>query len=423
MALPPAVSDEHLVITQLSPRAGVPVSVVRARRHSRDRILDWIRLAFAIVLFGVALMSALPAPTRAAWLIGLVASEGGHWLAPVALLTLIPGWRASAPGRIAVALGVASTLLFVAPMAQALRISHAVTAEVARAWGQAPRFAVAGAPAREAPVELFDLYAGVRIGESRQRTLVYAADAAGERRLDLYLPADSTAAAPLLVMVHGGSWKTGDRTELPAMARYFAARGIAVAMPDYRLAPAHPFPAAQDDVARAVQFLAARSDALGIDPRRIVYLGRSAGAQLALSAAFGMQGNPAVRGAVSLYGPLDLRWGFANPGNPRVLDGRAVLRDYLGGSPAEVPGAYDAAAPISAVSPHSPPVLLIHGGRDDLVSPVHMERFAARMEWAGQRHLAIELPWATHGCDAILRGPCGQITLYAVERFLADVMR
>ena len=423
MTLPPIYSDDHVVIAPPASRFESPVSVGRQRWRSQSRAVDWIRLAFAIVLFGIALLSALPAPVHAAWLIGLVASEAGHWLAPVALLTLIPGWRASAPGRIAVALGCASTLLFIAPMAQALRISHSVTSEVARAWGQAPRFSAAGAPAREAPVQLLDLYAGVRIGDVRQRTLVYASDGAGERRLDLYLPPDSSAAAPLLVIVHGGSWRAGDRTELPAMARYFAARGIAVAMPDYRLAPTHRFPAARDDVARSVALLTARGGELGVDASRVVYLGRSAGAQIALSRALMDAGNPAVRGAVSLYGPLDLRWGYANPGNPRVLDGRAALRDYLGGSPSEVPGTYDAASPITAVGRISPPVLLIHGARDDLVSNAHTQRFAARMEWAGRRHQAIELPWATHGCDAILRGPCGQITLYAVERFLANVLR
>ena len=413
-------SPDRITIARPAPRTPEQVHVHRGRRSAP---LDWVRLAFAVLLFGIALLTAVPAPLRAAWLIGLVAGEGGHFLAPVALLTLVPGWRASAPGRIAGALGRASALLFVAPVAQALRMSHDVRTEVARVFGQPPLFAAPGAPARAAPVELADLFLGVSAGEARVRTLAYAADATGERRLDLYLPPDSTVAAPLLVIVHGGSWQAGDRTELTTLAHYFARRGLAVAMPDYRLAPAHPYPAAHDDVLAAAAFLRARAAQLGLDGGRLAYLGRSAGAQLALTAAMASADDSAVRGAVSLYGPLDLRWGYANPGNPRVLDGRAVLRAYLGGSPAEVPRQYDAASPIAHVDRRTPPMLLIHGARDDLVSREHSMRFAARMEWAGRGHLTITLPWATHGCDAILRGPCGQITLYAAERFLASVLR
>ena len=416
---PVASSADRITIARPAPRSSEPVRVLRARGRTR---VDWVRLGFAVLLFGIALLTALPAPIRAAWLVGLVAGEGGHWLAPVALLTLVPGWRASAPGRIAGVLGIAAAFLFAMPAMLAFRMSHAVSAEVSRAFGPTPWAATAHA-SRTNPVELLDLYTGVPIGDTRVRTLTFATRDAEELRLDLHTAAQPAGPSPLLIIVHGGSWRTGDRTELDALARYFAARGVAVAMPDYRLAPDHRFPAARDDVIAATAFLRARAADLGLDASRVAYLGRSAGAQLAISAAVTAAGDPAVRGVVSLYGPLDLRWGYANPGNPRVLDGRAALRGYLGGTPDEVPQQYDDASPVTGVDPRMPPVLMIHGARDDLVSPVHTERFAARMEWAGQRHLALILPWATHGCDAILRGPCGQITLYAVERFLGDVLR
>ncbi|HUF29236.1 MAG TPA: alpha/beta hydrolase [Gemmatimonadaceae bacterium] len=420
--MPPHVlfSDDRITIAKPSPRTGVPVAIRRARRRSR---LDWIRLAFAIALFVVALLTALPAPVYAAWLTGLVAGEAGHWLAPVALLTLLPGWRASVPGRLSLLLGVTSGVLFITPVVQAMRISPEIVAGLTRVWGPPEFVAFSGDEPREKPVQLLDLYAGVPIGDSRMRTMVYASDADGDRRLDLYLPLDSSRPAPLLIMVHGGSWRAGDRTELPKLARYFSARGIAVASPDYRLAPAHKFPAARDDVLLAASFIQDNALELSVDPSRVVYLGRSAGAQIAVSAAAASEDDPRVRGAVSLYGPLDLRWGYANPGNPNVVDGRAVLRDYLGGTPAEVSGAYDAASPIASVNRRTKPVLLIHGERDDIVSPIHADRFVARMEWAARPALLVRLPWATHGCDAILRGPCGQITLYSVERFLAAVMR
>jgi acetyl esterase/lipase len=415
-----STTPSRIITIDHAPRGGAPAAGARAPRGSG---IDWMLLLFGVLLLLVALLTILPAPVYAAWLVGLVAAEGGHWLAPVALLPLIAGWRRSIPGRIGISLGLISALLFAAPVVQAVRITRELRTELARTLGEAPLFSASGLATRAKPVELLDLYAGVPVGEARVKTMAYARDANGERRLDLYLPLDSSSTAPLLVMVHGGSWRAGDRREFPAIARYFAARGIAVAVPDYRLAPSHRFPAAREDVLEATDFLRARAGALGIDADRVVVAGRSAGAQIALSAATSRPDDTAIRGAISLYGPLDLRWGYANPGNPRVIDGRAVLRDYLGGTPDQLPAVYEAASPVSAVSRRTPPVLLLHGGRDGLVSPQHTERFAARMEWAARPHYVVRLPWATHGCDAILRGPCGQITLFAMERFLASALR
>ena len=65
---------------------------------------------------------------------------------------------------------------------------------------------------------------------------------------------------------------------------------------------------------------------------------------------------------------------------------------------------------------------LIHGDRDDLVRAVQSERLATRLQAAGRPYYYLRLPWANHGCDVNLSGPCGQITTYAVERFLAAVV-
>ena len=51
------------------------------------------------------------------------------------------------------------------------------------------------------------------------------------------------------------------------------------------------------------------------------------------------------------------------------------------------------------------------------------ERLDLRLERAGARHLLVKLPWAIHECDRNLSGPCGQISTYAIERFLAAILR
>jgi acetyl esterase/lipase len=222
------------------------------------------------------------------------------------------------------------------------------------------------------------------------------------------------------VVVHGGSWQGGDSTQLTALNRYLAARGYVVAAINYRLLPDHPFPAAHDDLRAAIDYLKRNASALGLDPQRIVLLGRSAGGQLALLVAY-TAGDSAIRGAIGIYPAIDLAYAYDHPSDPRLLDGRAVVSAYLGGTPDQVPAAYAAASPTSFAGPHSPPTLLIHGGRDELVSPTQSRRLAALLAQASRPHLLLELPWATHGCDAHFSGPAGQVSTYAIERFLAAV--
>src|SRR5918992_733748 len=89
---------------------------------------------------------------------------------------------------------------------------------------------------------------------------------------------------------------------------------------------------------RAVMSWQRLTTALPLDPQRLVLLGRSAGGQLALLVAYTAQ-DPAIRGVVSLYAPIDLRWGYAHPASPWIVDTRGILEGYLGGSPDQAPTA------------------------------------------------------------------------------------
>ena len=141
---------------------------------------------------------------------------------------------------------------------------------------------------------------------------------AGDRTLELDLDRREAAPEPrpIVVAVHGGSWQRGDSSQLPAINRCLAARGYGVAAINDRLAPQHVFPAARDDVVAAVRYLQSHAAELGLDADRVVLLGRSAGGQLALSAAYGMA-DPAVRGVVALYAPSDMNWSWENAGRTR----------------------------------------------------------------------------------------------------------
>jgi len=86
-----------------------------------------------------------------------------------------------------------------------------------------------------------------------------------------------------------------------------------------------------------------------------------------------------------------------------------------------VPDVYAAASPIRHAGPHSPPTLLIHGRRDTLVAPIQSDMLHKRLSQAGAQSMLLRLPWAEHGCDVNFSGPSGQVSTYAIERFLAAV--
>jgi acetyl esterase/lipase len=238
--------------------------------------------------------------------------------------------------------------------------------------------------------------------------------------LDLYRSSPPGRCPATVIVVHGGAWSSGDNTQLRGLNRYLAGRGYAVAAINYRLAPKHRFPAALEDVMTSIEFMTQRAVRFGTDPNRIVLLGRSSGGHLALLAGY-RSSLPSIRGVVALYPPTDMRWSWDRPAPRRLMDSNGAIVNFLGGSPSEVPDAFDRASPIDFVSPNSPPTLLLHGGSDELVSPLQSHRLSERLLADGVPSLHVELPWAHHGMDANLAGPSGQITTFAIEHFLSAV--
>jgi acetyl esterase/lipase len=112
----------------------------------------------------------------------------------------------------------------------------------------------------------------------------------------LYRPQGS-ARAPLLVDAHGGAWVQGDRLNNATMHRALAASGIAVFAIDFRLAPAHRFPAAVQDINFAVRWIKANAGRLGLQPTLFGGLGTSSGGHLITLCA--------VRPHDALYAPAD----------------------------------------------------------------------------------------------------------------------
>ena len=134
-----------------------------------------------------------------------------------------------------------------------------------------------------------------------------------KHKLDLYLPADKTN-FPILFFVHGGSWRSGDRSLYAPLGNRFAKLGFGVVVPSYRFMPKYPHPAQVEDAAAAFGWTVKNIAAHGGDPSRIYVAGHSAGGHLvSLLALDGRylakyQLSPKnIAGVMSLSGVYDVR--------------------------------------------------------------------------------------------------------------------
>lgn len=378
-------------------------------------ILPSLRLGAAIVTFLISLLTVVDVPHDLLWKPAIGVTEWGHlifWLPGLLLIGRFDRKRS----RFAFGFAAAAALLFLSPLLRALPADSQLPLAVSEAFGEvAPRSHV-DAPARTGPLVVGDL-----LGGEAEQVEPTTHPFGNGLTLDVYRRPDLEGVLPVVIMIHGGSWQRGDANQLPAVNHYLARRGYGVVAINYRKAPDHPFPAAVDDVRAAIKWVRLNAPNHRMDATKIVLHGRSAGAQLALVAAYA-DNDPAVRGVVALYGPTDMLWSWENPASKLVHDSHGNLRAYLGGEPKDRPTQYEAASPLMLASPAAPPTLLLHGGRDALVSPRQSVRLSDRLAQVQVNHLLIGIQWGNHAFDANLWGPSGQIYLYVLERFLASVI-
>ncbi|HMJ07257.1 MAG TPA: alpha/beta hydrolase, partial [Chthoniobacterales bacterium] len=336
----------------------------RTTRASRKRsIVDWIIFCAVGILFLASLLVLVSAPTAGLWIVAILISEWGHYAGIVALILAALSWRRGLPGRISAVFALISAALCFSPVIRAAALGHSLPMRCTTAYGSA--LAVNG---RARPLSWLDLFRGVPTSGVLVTEHVYGKNGTKPLKLDLYRAEDASATEPIVLIVHGGSWHSGKKAQLPAINRYLAREHYAVASINYRHAPTWPYPAAAEDVFHAIDYLRANATALRLDPTRIVLIGRSAGGQLALSAAYA-QKEPAIRGVVEFYAPADLVLGYEKPSRRWVLDSKTTLENYLRGSPTQNPADYAAASPTNFVQASSPPTLLVHGSLDPIVWP------------------------------------------------------
>jgi acetyl esterase/lipase len=274
---------------------------------------------------------------------------------------------------------------------------------------------------RSTPLNLWEVFRGITIPEVRQTKGIQFANSDGvPLKMNVYRPL-RVGRNPAIVMIYGGAWRTGDPSANEEFSRYMAAQGYTVLAIDYRHSPKYRFPAHLEDVKTALKFIQSHADEYEVDRDRMVLMGRSAGAHLALLATF--QDVVPVKGAIAYYSPVDLTEGYRNPPVPDPIRSRDVLQAFLGGTPKELAELYRQASPYEFVKPNLPPTLLIYGGQDHIVQSKYGRALYEKLKANGNKSVFIEIPWAEHSFDAVFNGVSNQLALYYTEQFLGAVLK
>ncbi|MSU48377.1 MAG: alpha/beta hydrolase [Opitutus sp.] len=222
-----------------------------------------------------------------------------------------------------------------------------------------------------------------------ERDIVYAKYGDREVKLDLYLPKrPATEKIPCIVVIHGGGWRSGDKTRFAAIAGALAEQGFAAACIGYRLLPEVEFPAPVLDCKAAVRWVRANATKHGIDSDRIGAIGGSAGGHLVamlgtsdqVAKLEGDGGNAGVSSRVHAVVAM------ATPADMTRMAERSKIDLELA----------RLISPVTHVSKDSAPVLLLHGTKDALVPMAQSELLLEKYQKAGAKAELVKIEGGAH---------------------------
>jgi len=209
--------------------------------------------------------------------------------------------------------------------------------------------------------------------------IVYARHEGVPLRMTLATPKDpGVEPRPAVLLIHGGCWLFGTRSQLHWYTRRFAEKGYVAAAIQYRMMPKHRFPECVEDCKAAVRWLRLHAAEYHIDPDRIIALGNSAGGYLAamlgatepkdgFEGTVNLGASSAVQATIGMYGVYDLS-GYRDPKGFFALRGitKSFVKRFVG---KETPDhdTYKWASPMTYAHAGMGPVFLVHGTNDHIV--------------------------------------------------------
>lgn len=203
--------------------------------------------------------------------------------------------------------------------------------------------------------------------------------------LDAFYPKKRNgAASPAIIIIHGGGWRSGNRSQHHPLAQQLAALGYACFTPQYRLSTDALFPAAVLDIKAAIRWVKMNAGKYHVDTSRIVILGFSAGGELAAFVG-NTNGNAEFEGGTCCTGfssavqaiiDIDGTLSFVHPESGEGDDSKKTSSAtyWLGYAKKDNPALWEKASPLSYAGANTPPTLFInssvarmHAGREDYI--------------------------------------------------------
>lgn len=210
--------------------------------------------------------------------------------------------------------------------------------------------------------------------------LVYNSIDSRDLHLDAYYKKGKTH-QPAVILIHGGGWKSGDKSQMRIFAQELAIKGYSCFTIEYRLSPEAQYPAAIFDVKDAIKYIKANAKKFNVNPDKVAVLGCSSGGQMAAligatnnnldyESASVINENASVQAIIDLDGVLAFK-------HPESEEGKAASL-WLGGSYEEKPEIWNQASALNQVNASTPPILFInsdmtrfHAGRTDMISKLN----------------------------------------------------
>lgn len=219
------------------------------------------------------------------------------------------------------------------------------------------------------------------------------------QKMDIYLPPGrQTTTTKIIVMIHGGGWVVGDKSDFTEYVDTLKRRlpGYAIFNINYRLATgiSNYFPTQENDVKAAIEFIYGKRNEYQISNKYIL-LGASAGSHLALLQSYKYSSPIKVKAVVDFFGPIDLVDMYNYPASASAPPSALVA--VIGATPTTNPALYQQSSPITFVNAQSPATIIFQGGADPLVSPSQSLALKNKLQSMGVVHQYFLYPTEKHG--------------------------
>ena len=211
---------------------------------------------------------------------------------------------------------------------------------------------------------------------------------ARELKLDAFI--NTSENNPAVILVHGGGWKSGDKSHMKPMAQYIASKGYSCFAIEYRLSDEAQYPEGIFDIKQAIQFIKANALKFHVDTTKVAVLGTSSGAQMAslvgttnnnskFEEKTGYKTSTEVQAIINLDGILAFK-------HPKSKEGK-MASWWLGGTYEEKPEIWEEASALTHVDENTPPTLFIssqyerfQAGREEMIEIMEKHNIYSQVE-------------------------------------------